>query len=109
MRVDLSETHLGAVEKGQLTSPDGIIFFRRGTRAKRRVCDDAILHGAPLVLFYWAGGQLDWLEGPDAQVGWKAVRAAVTGEPRGRGDLEWTAGTWHAEADQTVVVLTGHC
>jgi hypothetical protein len=109
MRVDLSETQWGAVEQGHLTSPAGITFLRCGTRAKRRVCDDAISYGAPLVLFYWAGGQLEWLEGQDALDGWKSVRAAVTGEPRARGDLEWTAGLWQAEAEQTAVVLTGHC
>ncbi|ONI71708.1 hypothetical protein BWI15_16275 [Kribbella sp. ALI-6-A] len=109
MRVDLSGTQWDAMEQGRLTSPDGVLFQRRGTKAKRRICDEAISRGAPLVLFYWAGGQLDWLDGPDAQAVWQSVRAAVTVEPRARGELEWTAGLWQSEADQTVVVLTGHC
>ncbi|WP_432941293.1 hypothetical protein ACQPXM_33320 [Kribbella sp. CA-253562] len=109
MRVDLSETQWDAIEQGRLTSPDGVLFQRRGTRTKRRICDEVISHGAPLVLFYWAGGQLDWLSGADAQDEWQSVRAAVTAEPRASGDLEWTAGLWQSETDQTVVVLTGHC
>jgi hypothetical protein len=109
LRVDLSETQWDAIEQGRLTSPEGVLFQRRGTRAKRRICDVAMSHEAPLVLFYWAGGHLDWLDGSDAQGEWRSVRVAVTVEPRARGDLEWTAGLWHSEADQSVVVLTGHC
>jgi hypothetical protein len=109
MRVDLAAARLSTIERGQLTGPDGTVFVRRGTRAKRRACDDAIALGSPLVLYYWAGGQLDWLEGEAAQHEWKAVRPAVTREPRPRGDLEWTAGVWQAEDGRTVLVLTGHC
>jgi hypothetical protein len=109
MRVDLAASQFTAVERGQLTAPDGVVFVRRGTRAKRRVCDEAIAQGSPLVLYYWAGEQLDWFDGDDARDEWTSIRGRVTSEPRLRGELEWTAGLWHANDDRAVVVLTGDC
>lgn len=110
MRVDLAKVQLNAMERGQLVAPDGTVFVRRSTRAKRRACDEAIENGWPLLLYYWAGNQLDWLDGEDAQREWQTVRSRVTvAEPRPRGDLEWTAGFWTADGDRRLVVLTGHC
>ena len=110
MRVDLSDTQWWDVTGGRLVSPDGVAFLRRGTRAQRRVCDKAMAQGASLVLYCFGGGQLDWLEGADAEEEWRSVRSAVTSEmPRPHGDMIWTAGLWHSETEQTAVVLTGHC
>jgi hypothetical protein len=109
MRVDLAAEQFCAMERGQFTAPDGAVFVRRSTKVKRRVCDEAIAQGSPLVLYYWAGHQLDWLDGDDAQHEWTAVRVQVTAEPRRRGDLEWTAGFWDADDERSVVVLMGHC
>jgi hypothetical protein len=46
MRVDLA-AQLRAVEHGQFTAPAGEAFVRRGTKTKRRVCDEAITQGSP--------------------------------------------------------------
>lgn len=109
MRVDLA-AQLRAMERGEFTAPDGAAFVRLGTRTKRRVCDEAISQGSPLVLYYWAGGQLDWFDGDDAAHEWAAVRGQVTAQqPQMRGELEWTAGLWRANGDRSAVVLTGHC
>ena len=109
MRVDLAGQQLSAIERGQFTAPDGTVIGRRGTKAKRRVCDEAIAHGSPLVLYYWAGDRLDWLNGDDARHEWASIRGQVTAEPRLRGELEWTAGLWVAADDRSAVILTGHC
>src|SRR5262245_34696053 len=42
----------------------------------------------PLVLYYWAGGQLDLFDGDDVRREWASVRGQVTAEPRLRGELE---------------------
>jgi hypothetical protein len=109
MRVDLATAHLNAIERGQFTAPDGTVYGKRSTRAKRRACDEAIAQGSALLLYYWAGHQLDWFDGDDARHEWTLVRGHVTTEPRLRGSLEWTAGFWHAEDGRPVLVLTGHC
>jgi hypothetical protein len=110
MRADLSERQLLEPEQGQLIGPDQRRFTRRTTRAKRREVDELIADGAPLILYYWGGGQLEWFDGADAETQWQAVRSAVTAqEPRRRGDLEWTAGRWEDDDARPLVMLTGHC
>ena len=109
VRTDLSEAQWDSVAHGEIVGPDGVKYVRRSTKAKRRACDDLLSSGSPLVLYYWAGGQLDWHDGEDAESAWAATRASVTIEPRLRGDLEWTAGVWQSEDGRALVLLTGHC
>lgn len=110
MRADLSSSQWGAVEHGRLTAPDGTSYVRRTTRTKRRTCDGLVAAGAPLVLYYWAGGQLDWCDGPEAGEAWADVRGAVTAqEPRPEKRMEWTAGLWEDADGQQIILLTGHC
>jgi hypothetical protein len=108
VRADLSVTQWNAVAQGQIVAPDGTMYVRRTTKAKRRDCDALLADGAPLVLYYWAEGQLDWFDGNDTKDAWMNVRPAVTSEPRQRG-LEWTAGAWESQDGKTLVLLTGHC
>ncbi|SDY68682.1 hypothetical protein SAMN05661080_04287 [Modestobacter sp. DSM 44400] len=110
MRVQLSDQRWDEVLGGQLTAPDSRRFSRRTTRTKRREGDDPIAAGAPLVLYYWAGGQLEWFDAADAAQQWRAVRVHVTSqEPRPTGDVEWTVGRWEDERGQPLLLLTGHC
>ena len=68
------------------------------------------MEGAPLVLFYWAGEQLDWFDGVEAREQWRDVRPRVVStDPRPKGDTEWTAGRWEGEGGRSLLFLTGHC
>jgi hypothetical protein len=110
VRHDLDEKNWHEVEQGRLIGPDGRGYTRRTTRAKRKQGDALLADGAPLVLFYWAGDQLQWFDGRDAQEQWQAVRPHVTSEePRRKGDVEWTAGRWEDEDGRPLLLLTGHC
>lgn len=109
MRAGLPDDQWDAVEHGEVTGPDGTRYVRSSTRAKRRDCDRYLDSGAPLVLYYWGGRQLDWYDGDDALAAWQQARSAVTQTPRYRGDDEWTAGVWTSDGGQRLVLLTGHC
>lgn len=109
VRADLSESQWDSVTHGEIIGPDGAKYVRRSTKVKRRDCDDLLNSGSPLVLYYWAGGQLDWHDGDNAGSAWATARASVTTEPRSRGSLEWTAGVWLSEDGRALVLLTGHC
>ncbi|MGY1745562.1 hypothetical protein [Blastococcus sp. SYSU D00695] len=110
MRERLTEEHWLQVDQGFLRGPDGRRYSRRATRTKRKEAEQLVVGGAPLVLFYWGGEQLDWLDGADARGEWRIVRPHVTSEePRRKGDVEWTAGRWEDEEGRPLVVLTGHC
>lgn len=98
-----------SVARGEIVGPDGVAYARLSTKATRRDCDELLAAGSPLVLHYWAGGQLDWYDGDDAGSAWAGCRTAVTTEPRRRGDLEWTAGVWSSYDGRALVLLTGHC
>src|ERR1700712_3512963 len=104
MRASLSEAQWQQVTEGQITAPDGTRYQRRSTKTKRRTCDEHIAAGSPLVLYYWAGGQLDWCDGSDAQSAWAGARGSVTQDPRLKGDLEWTAGLWERDDGQQLGV-----
>jgi hypothetical protein len=98
------------VAHGELVGPDGARYRRRSTKSKRRLGDELVAAGAPLMLHYWAGGQLEWFEGADADARWKQVRGAVTSqEPRPSGEVVWTAGRWEDLDGRAVLFLTGHC
>lgn len=110
MRIDLDDEQWSQVEGGLITGPDARRYSRRTTRAKRAQADALIQEGASLVLYYWGGEQLTWFDGADAQEQWTAVRPHVTsGQPRLRGDIEWTAGRWEDHEGHPLLVLTGHC
>jgi hypothetical protein len=109
MRRRLGEEQIEQVTAGQLTVPDGTTYTRRTTRTGRRTCDEMIGNGSPLVIYYWAAAQLDYFDGPDAELGWRAVRSAVTQHPRLGGDVEYTAGIWKDYDGRGLVLLTGHC
>ena len=110
MRTNLSDEQWREVERGWLLGPDARRYSRRTTRAKRKDADLLVQAGAPLVLFYWGGDQLDWFDGVEAQEQWQAVRSHVTTEePRRKGDIEWTAGRWEDEEGRPLLLLTGHC
>jgi hypothetical protein len=109
VRISLAETQWEAITTGQILGPGEVRWSRRSSRTKRAVCQQRIAEGAPLVLYNFAGGQLDWFSGSDAVEQWGVVRTAVTPSPRRRGDLEWAAGIWVDDADNSLVLLTGHC
>jgi hypothetical protein len=89
MRHDLSTEHFHEPEQGWLVGPDGRRYFRRSTRTKRREADGPIAEVVPLVLYYWAGDQLDWCDNEDARDEWRAVRpSVVTREPSRRAPLD---------------------
>ena len=108
MHADLAPTQWGSITSGFVIDPGGTRWSRRSTKAKRSACEQLIAHGAPLVLYYYAGGQLDWFDGGDASSQWQLLRTSVTSAPRLRGQLEWTAGIWDC-AVRDLVLLTGHC
>lgn len=109
VHADLSQSQWESVTHGEIVGPDGATYVRRSTKAKRRDCDDLLRAGAPLVLYYWAAGQLDWYDDDDARTVWTATRSSVTTEPRLRGELEWTAGIWQSDHGRELILLTGHC
>ncbi len=94
VHADLAPTQWATVTEERIAAPDGVTWLRRSTRSKRTSCDKIISGGAPLVVYYFAGGQLDWFDGKQAADQWSRVRPHVTLTPRLRGDLEWTAGIW---------------
>lgn len=110
MFVDLPEDQWVAVGRGELTGPDARRYRRSTTRTRRRECDGLMADGVPLVLYYWAGGQLAWFDGDDAVVRWRDVRGQVTSEtPRPRGEVVWTAGRWLDDEGRPLLLLTGYC
>jgi hypothetical protein len=109
MRTDLPDSAWESVQQGHVTGPDSVIYRRGRTRAKRRDCDRYVESGAPIVLYYAGGLQMEWHDGPDAREAWRQVRPAVTVDPQLRGDVEWTAGVWSSDDGRRLVLLTGHC
>jgi hypothetical protein len=106
---DLAAAQWDDVTTGRIVAPDGTPWVRHSTRAKRSACDLLIEQGAPLVLYSFAEGRLDWFDGAEARDRWPSVRDRVTGSPRRRGIQEWTAGRWRNPAGADLVFLTGHC
>jgi hypothetical protein len=110
LTLDLADSQWDAVLQGEVASPDGTQFRRRSTRTKRKDCDALIAEGVPVVLYYWAGGQLDWLDPDEAKQRWPEVRPAVTSEPtKPRGELQWTAGIWTSDDGSQLLFLSGAC
>ncbi len=76
---------------------------------RRRQVDELLVSGAPLVLYWFGGQQLDWMQGPDAVTAWESARQRlINALPRPDGDVVWTAGEWISDAG-SVVLLTGSC
>lgn len=94
-----------------LLAPDGRRYRQKKARTTRKAGDQLIAAGAPLVLYYWAGGQLDWCDGQDAIDQWQVIRPHVVNtEPRPTSRrLEWTVGRWETDDGEVIVVLIGHC
>ncbi|WP_239395998.1 hypothetical protein [Frankia sp. CiP3] len=109
MHGHLSREQFERIGAGQLTAPDGVTYTRGTTKTARRVCDQKIGDGSPLVVYYWAAGQADYFDGSDAQRRWHEIRTAVTRYPRPDGDVEYTAGIWADGDNRELIVLTGHC
>ena len=110
MRTSLADGQWHAVTEGAITSPDGVTFTRRSSRVKRAAADDLVATGAPLVLYDYGAGRLDWYDGDDPATVWRSIRGAVTSAtPRPRHAVVWTAGVWVNENDDPLLVLTGHC
>lgn len=109
MQVHLPDEQWDALSSGSLQGPDGRRYQRRSTRMRRRQVDDLLASGAPLVLYRYGAGQLDWCDGEDATRAWQAVRRRLTSSvPRPDGDVVWTAGEWVGD-DASIVLLTGVC
>jgi hypothetical protein len=112
MRTDLSASQWEFTASGHVAGPDGVRYSRRTTKLKRRRADELIASGAPLLVYYYAGSRLDWLDGDDATAQWSAIRPRVTsGQPRRAPGAppDWTAGHWEADTGQVVLVVVGHC
>ena len=109
VQVDLAGQQWGAVTSGSLVGPDTRRYQRRSTRMPRRQVEDLLAAGAPLVLYWYGGGQLEWFEGQHAAQTWQTVRPRLTTSvPRPDGDVVWSAGRWVSD-DESIVVLTGTC
>lgn len=109
MHVELDAEQWHAVTEGTLLGPDGRHYRRRSTRMRRRQVDDLLAAGAPLVLYWYGGGQLDWADGQDAARAWQTARARlITAVPRPDGSVVWTAGEWVSD-EASLVLLTGEC
>ncbi|MEJ5946478.1 hypothetical protein WDZ17_14365 [Pseudokineococcus basanitobsidens] len=109
MQVELPDEQWDALSSGRLEGPDGRRYQRRSTRMRRRQVDDLLSSGAPLVLYWYGGSQLDWCDGEDARRAWEAARSRLTTSvPRPDGDVVWTAGEWVSD-DTSLVLLTGTC
>jgi hypothetical protein len=109
VKVDLAESQWVAVSHGEILGPDGRTWRRRSTKTARSECDRLVSTGSAFVLYYFAGGQLDWFDGDDAAALWPEVRKAVVTAARRKGDLEWTAGIWVDNDEESILLLTGHC
>ncbi|WP_432565044.1 hypothetical protein [Kineococcus sp. SYSU DK003] len=111
MRTSLADEQWDAVERGQVIIPTGRQFERRSSRIKRRDADALIAAGAPLVLYWYGGQQLDYFDGSDAAEQWQAVRGALTSQaPQLGGDVVWTGGRWVCdEHEHELLLLTGQC
>lgn len=110
MEADLDETHWRDVAEGQLTGPDSTRYVRRTTRSSVRDAEQLIRAGAPLVLYYWAGGRLEWRDGEDAMAQWRVSRSQITRHERApKKNIRWTIGRWEADDGRPLVVLTGDC
>lgn len=93
-----------------MISPSGRRFTRVFSRIKRREADALIAAGAPLILYWYGGQQLDYFDGSDAVERWQAVRQALTSQtPQLGGDVVWTGGRWVSDDDEDLPLLTGQC
>ena len=109
MRRSLSE-QWESFEGDGLVAPDGRRFVRRGTRTTRRVADEVVAAGGPVVVFLWSAGRLDYADGDDARACWAQLRGDFTGSPRTGGrTVQWTGGVWEDAAGERLLLLTGHC
>ena len=112
MIYDLADEQWRAIESGQLIAPEGTVYHRRTTRTRRQDADALVASGAPLICYWYGGGQLDWHNGDDARAAWARLRPRVTAQtprPDSSGAPVWTAGRWDSSNGHTILVLTAHC
>ena len=97
---------------GSFRDGKGRTFSGVTTRLKRRQVDELIAQGVPLVLQWFGGGQLEWLEGDGARTAWAERRGSYVSQLPARPpkDVLWTGGeAMTANRDARVVLLEGHC
>lgn len=114
MRIELSHYQRSEhLEQGKVTGADDRAYTRRGTKAKRSVCDELLAAGTPLVLDMYGSGQFEWFDGSDAIDTWASVRSyVVTTDPTGKQLAKherWTAGIWESDEGCQLIYLTGSC
>lgn len=114
MRANLDELQRAAdTDQGKITGLDGRAYSRHSTKTKRKVCDDLVAAGTPLVLEMFSRGQFEWLDGEDATKAWMDLRPyVISSEPTTQQLAKhevWTAGIWEVDEGTTALHLTGHC
>ena len=114
MGTDLSDSQRADHrDQGKITGADGRGYGRRGTATKRRVADDLVASGVPLVLDMYGRGQFEWFEGDAAAKKWAEVRPYVLSSPPTSRQLakheRWNAGVWEDEHGRRLLYLTGSC
>jgi hypothetical protein len=114
VRVDLFDSQtLEDRDQGKLTGADGRSYSRQGTKLSRRVADDLVTAGVPVVLYLYGHGRFEWTDGEDARQVWDEVRPhVITSDPTTkqlRKHEMWNAGVWASDDDRQVLYLTGTC
>lgn len=100
-------------DQGKITGADGQAYSRQGTKASRKLGDELVAAGVPLIVYMYSRDQFEWIDGEDAKRVWSDVRSHVsTTEPTSKQlskHVVWTAGVWTSDEDDQVLYLTGHC
>lgn len=100
-------------DQGSVTGADGRTYSRRGSKTKRRVCDEIVATGCPIVLHRYSSGQFEWLDQEDAASAWAEIRSHVVAtEPTTKQLTKhamWTAGIWESDDGSRLLFLSGHC
>ena len=110
--IDIADTQWNGIVRGHLVGPNRTSFVRRTTRTVRREADLLIGAGAPLVVYHYGAGQLDWHDGEDAAAKWSQLRGDLSSQPYAQsrnGGTIWTAGRWESSSGQPLLILTGRC
>ena len=68
--------------------------------------------GAPLLIYWFGGGRLDWCADADAITQWQQLRAEVVSRapsPGHRKEPAWTVGRWESSDGLPLLLLTARC
>ncbi len=112
VRVDVAPDQWGAIAHGDVRGPDGTVYTRRTTRMSRRTADGLVAAGAPLLIYWFGGGRLDWCADADAITQWQQLRAEVVSRapsPGHRKEPAWTVGRWESSDGLPLLLLTARC